>query len=112
MLTTADCGYLFVQSPFRHSLEQAIARLRPQHAALLRVLAAEGTMWNIAKVARRAGCTQAEALRGLHALLLRGLVRPVSQEHAGNGGLSSFTVLNLVRHLVAPANAAPASAAS
>jgi transcriptional regulator with XRE-family HTH domain len=97
---------------FRRALEQSIARLRPQHATLLRVLAAEGSTWNIAEVARRVGCTQAEALRGLHALLLRGLVRPVHQEGTGSGGLSSFTVLNLVRHLVIPAASRPASVAS
>ncbi|MGI5216149.1 helix-turn-helix domain-containing protein [Plantactinospora sp. CA-290183] len=92
---------------FRRSLEQSIARLQPQHASLLRVLAAKGTSWNIGDIARQANCTPVEALRGLHALLLRGLVRPVHYEQAGQGGLSTFTVLNLVRHLATPVAPAP-----
>jgi len=91
---------------FRRSLEQSIARLQPQHATLLRVLATKGACWDIAEVARQAGCPSAETLRGLNALLLRGLVRPVHHERSCHGGQSSFTVLNLVRHLAV--RAAPA----
>ncbi|MFI6642977.1 helix-turn-helix domain-containing protein [Streptomyces sp. NPDC050504] len=95
---------------FRRALEQSIEGLPPQHAKLLRVLAARDATWSVGAVAGRARLTQAEALRGLHALLLRGLVRPVRYEQAGHSGLTNFTVLNLVRHLVGadPGGRAPA----
>ncbi|MEV0393369.1 helix-turn-helix domain-containing protein [Polymorphospora rubra] len=92
---------------FRRSLEQSISRLQQQHTTLLQVLAAEGASWNVTEVARQAGCTPADVLRGLHALLLRGLIRPVRHERAGHTGLSSFSVLNLVRHLAVPSTPAP-----
>lgn len=89
-----------VAGAFRRSLGQSIATLQPQHAALLRVLASQDTSWTVGAVAQQANCTRAEALRGLHALLLRGLVRPVRYEQAGHSGLTHFTVLNLVHYLV------------
>jgi len=85
---------------YRRSLDQSLARLRPQHARTLRVLASMDVSWTVETVAQKTQCTPTEALRSLHGLLLRGLVRQVRHEHANHNGLAKFTVLNLVRHLI------------
>jgi transcriptional regulator with XRE-family HTH domain len=85
---------------FRRSLGQSIHELPPLPTALLRVLASGTTGWTVDAMAVRAQCTSVEALRVVHTLLLSGLVRPHRGEPDGQSGVGTFTVLNLVRHLI------------
>ena len=87
---------------FRLSLDQSLARLHPQHILLLRLLASVDVSWTVDAVVQKNQCTPAEALRCLHGLLLRGFLRRVHHEQANHKRLTTFTVLNLVRHLVNP----------
>ncbi|MDG4861967.1 helix-turn-helix domain-containing protein [Streptomyces sp. T-3] len=85
----------------RRSMEHTIARLSPQHGALLRTLAGYEGAWTVDTVARRTPGNAAEVGRGVHALLLRGLICPIGAEESRADAVSRFSVLNLVKHLVA-----------
>jgi transcriptional regulator with XRE-family HTH domain len=87
-------------SNFQHSLQWSVARLAPDHSRLLKAMAGEEAPWTVGALAAEAECTRAEALRGLHALILRGLVRPVHHEEVVDSADADFTVLNLVRHVI------------
>lgn len=85
---------------FQRSLEQSLSGLESKYAVLLRVLVSMRTSCTVDTLAEEARCTLREEMHGLHTLLLRGFVRRTRREHADQNGLTDFTVLNLVRHVV------------
>ncbi|CAM5670764.1 helix-turn-helix domain-containing protein [Streptomyces viridochromogenes] len=86
---------------FRRVLERSIARLSPQHGALLYALAGFEGSWTVDTVAHHTGGNPAWVGRGVHALLVRGLICPVGAGESQADGVSRFSVLNLVKHLLA-----------
>jgi DNA-binding MarR family transcriptional regulator len=82
---------------FQQALQQSVSRLEPEHSRLLRVMAAGAGPWNMDAIAEQTQYEPAELPRSLHALILRGLVRPVRHERAH----TKFVVLNLVRQVMA-----------
>lgn len=85
---------------FQQSLQCSIARLEPEHSTLLRAMAGKDTPWSLGALAEEVGYCRSKALRGLHALILRGLIRPVHHERPVDGMHTDFAVLNLVRHVI------------
>ncbi|MFF7352818.1 helix-turn-helix domain-containing protein [Streptomyces filipinensis] len=79
-------------------LGAALAELDARAAALLTTLAALPEPWTVDAAARAGGRPLSETARDVHDLLLRGLIR---QHPAEPGGPVGFTVLNLVRELMA-----------
>lgn len=79
------------------ALGESIAQLLPQQALLLRTAARLAEPWTLDTAARLSGITSAETGRAVHALVLRGLVRPEAQERAGSRRFARFSVLNLVK---------------
>ncbi|MFH9733936.1 helix-turn-helix domain-containing protein [Streptomyces sp. NPDC017260] len=91
----------------RCALEHSIARLSPQHGALLHALAGYESSWTVDTVAHDTRGNPAWVGRGVHALLVRGLICPVGAEESQADGVSRFSVLNLVKHLLAAERRAP-----
>ncbi len=95
----------------RAALEASVASLHPHDADVLHRLAAHALPFTMAQALanpehafsapEQAGDSE---LSAIHLLCTRGLVRPVSCD---TDGIPRFTVLNLVRHLLAE-TAAPA----
>ncbi|MFD5075700.1 helix-turn-helix domain-containing protein [Streptomyces sp. NPDC058371] len=83
---------------FGDQLSAVVTGLNPHAAGLLATLAALPEPWTVDRAARAAGTALAETARDVHALLLRGLIR---QHPSEPGGPVGFTVLNLVRELLA-----------
>ncbi|MFD4878362.1 AAA family ATPase [Streptomyces sp. NPDC058420] len=82
----------------RAALEASVASLHPRDADVLRRLAAHAlpfTMTQALSAPEQAGDSE---LSAIHLLCTRGLVRPADCDA---GGTPRFTVLNLVRHLLA-----------
>lgn len=76
-------------------VRQAIEALGPSAWNLLRSVAAHDGCWSVEESAALARQTPVDAARGIHCLLLRGLIRRV--EHANR---SYFQVLTLVRSAI------------
>ncbi|MEU3829448.1 helix-turn-helix domain-containing protein [Streptomyces sp. SID486] len=79
-------------------LGAALTELDDRTAGLLTTLAALPEPWTVDAAARADGRPLTETARDVHGLLLRGLVRQHATEPGGPVG---FTVLNLVRELMA-----------
>ncbi len=91
----------------RAALEASIGSLQPRDADVLHRLAAHPYPWSMAQAFSSPGQVEVSALSTVHLLCTQGLVRPA---HGDAGGAPRFTVLNLVRHLLAE-SAAPAASA-
>ncbi|MFF4171326.1 helix-turn-helix domain-containing protein [Streptomyces sp. NPDC001744] len=88
----------------RAVLGASVTSLRPRDADVLRRLAAHALPWTMAQAFASPEQVGDPALGAVHLLCTRGLVRPAGWDA---GGTPRFTVLNLVRHLLAE-SAAPA----
>ncbi|MFJ8976325.1 helix-turn-helix domain-containing protein [Streptomyces sp. NPDC102282] len=91
----------------RAVLEASIKSLHPRDLDVLRRLAAHSLPWTMAQAFASPEQFGDAALSAIHLLCTRGLVRPAHWDAAGT---PTFTVLNLVRHLLAE-SAAPAAPA-
>ncbi|MGT2529241.1 helix-turn-helix domain-containing protein [Streptomyces nojiriensis] len=91
----------------RAVLEASIKSLHPRDADVLRGLAAHSLPWTMAQAFASPEHVGDSTLSAIHLLCTRGLVRPANWDA---GGTPRFTVLNLVRHLLAE-SAAPAAPA-
>ncbi|WP_433607256.1 hypothetical protein ACQP2P_32300 [Dactylosporangium sp. CA-139114] len=80
------------------ALRGTVCALEPWDAEVLRRLAAVRRPWTLEQALERIGDSLVTSVNRIYALCTRGLVRPV--EPAG-GGEQRFTVLNLVRCLLA-----------
>ncbi|MYS06730.1 helix-turn-helix domain-containing protein [Streptomyces sp. SID6041] len=89
----------------RAGLEASVRSLRPRDADVLRRLAARPLPWTTAEALSSPEQGGDSAQDAIHLLCTRGLVRPADGDA---GGSPRFTVLNLVRHLLAE-SAAPAA---
>lgn len=77
----------------RGAVQDAISGLAPDHSVLLRTLAAGGRHWSFDGIVAHTGGRAAEVARGIHALLLRGLVHTAPGERR-----DGFAVPRLVSH--------------
>lgn len=91
----------------RAALEASVKSLHPRDADVLRRLATHSLPWTMAQAFASPEQIGDSALSAIHLLCTRGLVRPANWDA---GGTPRFTVLNLVRHLLAE-SAAPAAPA-
>ncbi|MEV6731323.1 helix-turn-helix domain-containing protein [Streptomyces sp. NPDC051364] len=92
-------------------LAAAVDELRPPQQALLTGAMSLDSPWTVDDAARALGIPAPEAAQGVHALLLRGLIRQLPAEPGGAARPSRFAVLHLVRGLVTGGRAADESAA-
>jgi transcriptional regulator with XRE-family HTH domain len=83
---------------FAASLTAAVQRLDDGQAALLGNLSALSEGWTTDQAATYLSLTRSAVARGVHALILRGLVRRLP---TGEEGAARFAVLNVVRRLAA-----------
>ncbi|MFJ3417161.1 helix-turn-helix domain-containing protein [Streptomyces sp. NPDC086082] len=88
----------------RAALEASVASLHPRDAGVLHRLAADALPFTMAQAVSAPDQAGASELSAIHLLCTRGLVRPAGCDADGT---PRFTVLNLVRHLLAEP-AAPA----
>ncbi len=93
----------------RAALGEAVASLPIRLRELLAVLSTWDEPWSLDEVSTRLNVPVPDVSYAAHTLLVNNLIRPVATQA---GGLDTFTVLNLVRHLmkeVPQAQAAPAT---
>lgn len=81
------------------SLARAVSDLDPRPRALLAAAAGLRRPWSVPAIGRRTGSDPTTAARDVHALVLRGLLRPVDK--------ACFEALNLVRHRLDGARSGP-----
>ncbi|MFJ6696331.1 helix-turn-helix domain-containing protein [Streptomyces sp. NPDC091272] len=91
----------------RAVLQAAVESLHPRDADVLRRLTTHSLPWTMAQAFASPEQIGDPALSSIHLLCTLGLVRPANWDA---GGTPRFTVLNLVRHLLAE-DAAPAAPA-
>ncbi|MFE4613668.1 helix-turn-helix domain-containing protein [Streptomyces niveus] len=82
----------------RTALKRSVESLPPRESETLYRLAAYPRPWTMAQVVSAPGRGRDSALSAIHLLCTRGLVRPSGRS---GHGIPRFTVLNLVRHLLA-----------
>lgn len=82
----------------RAALEASVASLHPRDAGVLHRLAAHALPFTMTQAVSAPDQAGASELSAIHLLCTRGLIRPADCDADGT---SRFTVLNLVRHLLA-----------
>lgn len=88
--------------PVRSALTEAVAALTPQARGVLSLVSRWEQPWSLDQVTARSGYGFEDVSYAAHALLVHDLIRPEGADLDDTSG--SFTVLNLVRHLLrAPA---------
>jgi transcriptional regulator with XRE-family HTH domain len=90
----------------RASLAASVASLRPRDAQALRKLAVADRPWTVEQAVSSLGGRGDDSLSEIHLLCTRGLVRPAGRT---GDGAPRFTVLNLVRHVLADGDSAAAA---